>query len=489
MQNITLLINSIFILPLIAVIIHLLMPQQARWRYHIQFLFCSVWLLLIIALFYTSADTVVVQAANWPAPFGISLIFDTLSKIILCVFAIVTLCINCFSYTEQSIKPKQKFFYIGYWLIILAVSGALTTGDIFNLYVWFELILVSAFILLSCASRPMKNTILHYAVLNIIGTLLMLSAIALLYGITGSLSYAQIAIFLQENPGQLSVTILVLLLFAIGVKGGLFPLYFWLPKAYPRTSCSSTLLLSSLVTKVVMVVLLRLVLLWPPLQSDFAVTLLIMVACCTMFFGVMGAASQFRIRDILCFHIISQLGYVLLGIVISTSLAIVAAVYFLIHNIFIKTGLLISAGVIEQQLGSGDFKKIGQVMHYHKIFAIIFFILAMSLAGFPPLSGFWGKFLLLKAAVNAQYYLSAGVAMLVSLFTLYSMLKLWRYVFCQANTQVPIDSSQKIKLNFSIWISLLPLLILSLYISLWPDSVLHTLTQMSEQLIMFSHYT
>ena len=165
----------------------------------------------------------------------------------------------------------------------------------------------------------------------------------------------------------------MLFLLALCLKGAVFPLYFGLPKAYPKTSASSTMLLSSLMTKVVMLILLRLMWLWPKLHDTFVSNSLLFIALATMFFGVLGAASQFRFQGVSAFHIISQLGYVLLAMVLTLPAAIIAAVYFSIHNIFVKTNLFMVASILAQQIGSDDFKKLCEVLKHYKWLAITFF--------------------------------------------------------------------------------------------------------------------
>lgn len=473
---------SVFAWPILMLTIHLLLAQnKVQWRNWVQAFGVILWLIISILLFVETPKTVTVMMANWPAPFGIALVADKLATLMLVVFAITATCINFYSYYDHGIIKKQQAFYCGYWLLLLGAAGAILTADIFNLYVWFEVMLVSAFILLACSRQPKPGAMMHYAIMNITGTLLVLLAVAMIYSAFGSLNYAAIALQLQQKTTQWLLPILCMMLFAIGLKGAVFPLYFWLPKAYPKPSASATMMLSSLITKVVMVVLLRLAWLWPPIHQVFLTHSLLVIALATMFFGVLGAASQFRFKDILSFHIVSQLGYILVAIVLPLPIAIIAAVYFIIHNVFVKTNLFMVSGVIQQQVGSDDFKKLGGVLSQNKWLSWMFFISAMSLAGFPPLSGFWGKFLVIKAALTAHFYLTTVIAIVVSLFTLYSMIKIWRYVFCQQG--VTTDSNAlRIAMTPALAVAMMPLLLCAIVMGIFPDVILAQLHVVASQL-------
>lgn len=476
-------ISLILFFPIIALTLHLLIfTTKNSIRQYIQTILSLTWLALSISALLMVNYPLKVSMGGWVAPFGITLVINQLSCVMLVVFATVAMSINFYSYSDLQIEKKQQAFYAGFWLLLLGVSGSLLTADIFNLYVWFEVILVSAFILLTSSQQPKPKAIMQYALINITGTLLMLLSIALIYGAFGTLNYAGIAERLLQNSSNWTLPILCLLLFSIGIKGAMFPLYFWLPNAYPKTSVSSTMLLSSLITKTVMIVLLRLAWLWKPLHDSFLSHSLIWIALSTMLFGVLGAASQLRFKNILAFHIISQLGYILLAIALPIPIAIIAAIYFLIHNVFVKTNLFMIAGVIEQHLGTDDLKKLGHVLKKHLWISIAFFLSAMSLAGFPPLSGFWGKFLVIRATLAAHSYIGATTAIFVSLFTLYSMIKIWRYVFCQEAIIKHKIETKPLPFSFSLNAAILPLLMLPILMGLYPDFILKELQPTVQQL-------
>lgn len=485
-----LLLSGVIAWPIFGILLHLLVPKFAHsLRIVVQSILVLFWTGLNLTLLLFLNEPIALFQGNWPAPFAITLVFDSLSCLMLVIFSIVATCVSFYSYQDQNLNEKRQVFYAGFWLLLLGISGALLTADLFNLYVWFEVMLTSAFIILVCEQKPKTKAIFQYALMNILGTLLMLLGVALLYGALGTLNYASIATLLASKQYFFVLPLLSLIIFAMGLKGAVFPLYFWLPKAYPKTSVSSTLLLSSLITKVVMVVLLRFVWLWPLLQENFFSNLLLVLSLATMFFGVTGAASLFYFKDILAFHIISQLGYVLLAIVLPVKSAIVAALYFLIHNIFVKTNLFMVAGIIEQDKGTGDLKKLGQLLKNHKVLATLFFLAAFSLAGFPPLSGFWGKLFVIQSALISGYYVSAAIAIIVSLLTLYSMIKIWHYVFCEpSQEEFNQKSSNKAHFKWSLCLAVFPLALLPLIMGLYPDSLLSLLNPIATQLVRPEEY-
>jgi multicomponent Na+:H+ antiporter subunit D len=463
--------------PLIAVVSHILLLKRNSGVPQLQRLFVFLWFVITVALFFIDKP-IFIHMGNWPSPFSITLHFDRFTKLMLLVFSVVTSCINCYSEKDPLLGNPKRSFYIGYWLLLFAVTGAISTHDLFNLYVWLELALTSAFILLYSATKPSPTSILHYAILNITGTLLLLVAVAFIYGYTGSLDYQML---LRQSKREGMTCFFSLLFFAIGVKGAVFPLYFWLPKSYPETSPSSRMLISSLVTKTIMVVLIRLVYLWQPLANPYLKNAFIFTAGATMVLGVLGAACQSRLQRILSFHIISQLGYVLLAIAISDRFAVLAALFFLIHNIFIKTNLFMITGLIEQQFKTDSLPKLGNLIQNNPLLSAIFFITSMSLAGIPPLSGFWAKFVVFKACIDKQFYISLSVAIFVSLLTLYSMLKIWRYVFCEP-CQEQGFSNQKIVAPKMQRFALAALTICSSMIGLYPDMLINVIREATELL-------
>ena len=229
-----------------------------------------------------------------------------------------------------------------------------------------------------------------------------------------------------------------------------------------------------------MLVILRLIWLWQPLQGSIITYVFIVLSCFTMFFGVMGATTEFRLRHILSFHIVSQIGYILLALFIPRVEGIIAMLFFLIHNILIKTNLLMTSSIIEERTQTNKLTEMGEMLKACPLLAFIFFISAMSLAGIPPLSGFWGKLLIFKSAYDYKIYIPLIFAILVSLFTLYSMIKIWRYVFCESAN---MENSTKIFKLTNIQIAaLLPLSLLPILVGIYPNYLFSILQHIAHQL-------
>jgi multicomponent Na+:H+ antiporter subunit D len=247
---------------------------------------------------------------------------------------------------------------------------------------------------------------------------------------TGTLNMADLHGAVQEvrNPGLL-VVVAMLFMIAFGVKAAVFPLFFWLPASYHTPAFSVSAVFAGLLTKVGVYALIRVFTLIFTTDVAYTHTILLWVAGFTMVTGVLGAAAMNDMRRILSFHIVSQIGYMILGLALFTPLAILGAVFYLVHHIIVKANLFLVAGVAKRIAGSTDLAAIGGLYKAAPLLGLLFLIPAFSLAGFPPLSGFWAKYVLVKASLDAESYWIAAVALAVGLLTIYSMTKIWGYAF------------------------------------------------------------
>jgi len=314
------------------------------------------------------------------------------------------------------------------------VNGAFVAGDLFNLYVWFEVLLTASFILLALGgeAQQLEGSIKHVA-LNLLSSALFLAGVGILYGMAGTLNMAQLAVVVQEGGhGGLVTMVSVMFLMGFGIKAGMFPLFFWLPASYPTPPAAVSAIFSGLLTKVGVYALIRMFTLVFCNDTAFTHGLLLLGAGLTMLSGVLGAASQHEIRRILSFHIVSQIGYMVMGLGLFTTLALTGTIFYLIHHIIVKTNLFLVAGAIKRLKGSYDLNQLGGLYKERPGLAILFMIPAMSLAGVPPLSGFFAKLVLIIAGVQAEAWLIVTVALAVSLLTLFSMTKIWAAVFWKA---------------------------------------------------------
>jgi len=373
-----------------------------------------------------------VQMGAWAAPFGITLVADTFSAVMIVVTAVMGLAVAIYSLSHPGQERLEEAgFHPLFQGMIFGVSGAFLTGDLFNLYVWFEVMLITSFGLLVIGRQADAiDGGVKYVALNLVATTVFLIAIGLLYGLTGTLNMADLPgqLALVENQA-LVTTVGVLFLLAFGMKGAVFPLFFWLPASYHTAPMPIAAIFAALLTKVGVYAIIRTFTLVFTGEVDFFSTAIAVIAAGTMITGVLGAAAHYDIRRILSFHIISQIGYMLMGLAIYTPLAITGAILYIVHHIVVKANLFLIAGAIRRSGGSFQLKALGGLFHSRPLLAVLFMIPALSLAGLPPFSGFWGKLLVIDASLQAGHYALAGVALAVGLLTLYSMIKIWNEAF------------------------------------------------------------
>ena len=385
----------------------------------------------------TWADGIqVMHMGNWPAPFGIVLVSDLLGAIMVVLAGITGFATALYSLVSLPRAHERFGYYPLLHLLLAGVCGAFLTGDIFNLYVWFEVMLVASFALLILGGeRAQMEGAIKYVTLNLFSSALFLSAIGLLYGMVGSLNMADVAwklAQLDDSEQGLVTVVSMLFLVAFSIKAAAFPLFFWLPASYHTPQVAVSAIFAGLLTKVGVYVLFRFFTLIFAHDTGLTHTILLWIAMLTMLTGVLGAAAQFEFRRILSFHIISQIGYMILGLALLTPLAIVGGVFYIMHHIIVKANLFLVSGLVYRLRGSYDLKQLGGLYRSHPWLALLFLIPALSLAGLPPLSGFFAKFVIIRAGVEAGAWLAVAVALLVGLLTLYSMIKIWNEVFWKA---------------------------------------------------------
>jgi multicomponent Na+:H+ antiporter subunit D len=311
--------------------------------------------------------------------------------------------------------------------LLAAVGGTVLTADLFNLYVWFELMLITVLGLLVVHDGfRHQEAAFKYFALNMLGTLLFLAAVAMLYGSTGQLNFSGLAEAVGRPGLQASVPVFVaMLLSAFLLKAAAFPLFFWLPASYHTLPAPVLALIGGLVTKVGVYVMLRLMGEVFVGQPALFYEALGWIAVATMVSGVLGAAYHWDLRRILAFHIVSQIGYLLLAVALATPASGSAGMFFMVHNILAKAALFLIAGIMWRTAGHYDLRRIGGLYPARPLLAMLFLIAGFSLVGIPPSSGFWGKFLLVQEAFVQGRYAWGGLALAVGVLTLYSMVKIW----------------------------------------------------------------
>jgi multicomponent Na+:H+ antiporter subunit D len=405
-------------------------PQVQKW---IFFLGASLMLYgafkLLNQVWYGGMYTL--QAGSWPAPFGITLVADMLSAGMVLMVALSGFLI--FLYSLASLDPyRVKFgFYPVLLFLMFGLCGALLAGDVFNLYVWFEIMLVSCFVLLTLGgTREQLEGAVKYVVINFISSAIFLTGIGIIYGLTGALNMADVALRMREIPDQgLASVAAVFFIVCFGIKSAIFPLFFWLPPAYHTPPIPITAMVAGLLSKVGVYAMIRFFTLIFVQNQDYTHTILLWAAGLSMVIGALGAIAQNDVRKILSFSIVSQIGYLIMGLAFFTPLAMAGVVYFLFHSILVKTNLFLVSGLLRFTNGSYLLRHLGGAYDRYPFIALLFAITAFSLTGVPPLSGFWGKFMLVKAGFETGQFVLVGVALVASVFTLVYVTKIWLEAF------------------------------------------------------------
>ena len=422
------------VLPLAAAVAGMLTLGRPRWQAPIGLAGSAALLAAAAALLtWTWREGIhVLEVGGWPAPFGIVLVADMLSAVMVTVTGAVGLAATVYSFRVVDDGRLRAGYYAFIQVLLMGVSGAFLAGDIFNLYVWFEVMLMASFVLLVIGGeRPQFEAGMKYVALNLVGSVMFLSGIGLLYGATGTLNMADLAVRVAADSAEARYATVVAMLFlvAFGLKAAVFPLYSWLPASYHVAPAPVAALFAGLLTKVGVYALLRVFTLIFTQDAGYTRELLFWISAATMVSGVLGAAAHQDMKRILSFHIISQIGYMTMGLGLATPLALGGALFYMVHNIIAKTNLFFIAGVVRRLRGSYELRELGGLARAHPWLAATFFVSAMSLAGVPPLSGFFAKFIMVRAAIETREYAAAGVMLGVGLLTLFSMVKIWTEAF------------------------------------------------------------
>lgn len=425
----------------------------------------------------------VAQVGSWPAPFGITLVADLLSAIMLCLGGVIGAAVAVYSVATVDVRRESFGYHPLLQVLLMGVNGAFLTGDIFNLYVWFEVMLIASFVLLALGGeRSQLEGAFKYVTLNLVSSALFLAAVGLLYGAAGTLNMADLAVKLRDAHQPALVTGLgMIFLMAFGIKAAIFPLFFWLPASYHTPPVAVSAVFAGLLTKVGVYSLIRVFTLVFVQDVPFTHGLILFLSGMTMITGVLGAASQNDFRRILSFHIISQIGYMTMGLGLFTSLALAGSIFYIIHHIIVKTNLFLISGIAARQMGSYELKKLGGLYHASPLLAILFLIPALSLAGIPPLSGFFSKLILVRAGLDSGGYVIVTVALGVGLLTLFSMTKIWAEAFWKpAPSETP---ARPAKMSGALWLPAVSLAAITVFIGLAAGPVFQLSQEAADQLM------
>jgi len=457
--------------------------------------FLSLGIAIILFITTWNEGTLTVQAGGWDAPFGISFVSDTFAATLILLTAISGLAVSVFS-VGTILPARLKFGYLPiFHFLLLGLNGAFLTGDIFNLYVWFEVIIISSFVLITIGGEKAQlEGALKYFTLNIFATMIFLTAVAVLYGITGSLNMADLSIKVAaiENRGLVEVSA-VLFLIGFGIKSALFPLYFWLPASYHTPPPAVSAIFGGLLTKVGVYAIIRVFTLIF-VGDVFLENIILTLAGFTLVSGALGALVQNNIVKIFSYLIICHIGYMILGLGLVSELAIAGAVFYLIHDIIVKTNLFMVSGLIYRIKGTFSMRDLGGLYAKYPLLSLLMAIPFFSLVGIPPLSGFWPKLALITESFKMSNYWLIAAVLFATFITFYLIAKIWSEVFWKEGKVLPklynFRYFDKLKLEKKVQIvaPIIFLAFVSLFIGFGAEYIQQLALRVANELTNNQHY-
>ncbi|MBL7495785.1 Na+/H+ antiporter subunit D [Frankia sp. CNm7] len=377
-------------------------------------------------------------AANlggWPAPIGVTLVADRLSALLLLVSDVVTFAVFCYAVgqgaTRDTSRGDNTIFTAVYLCLVAGVALAYLTADLFNLFVAFELMLVSSYVLITLGTTASRiRAGMTYVIVSLTSSLLFLTMIALVYAATGTVNLADLAREVGGLPDGLRAALGLLVLVVFGIKAAAVPLHFWLPDSYPTAPAPITAVLAALLTKVGVYALIRTHTL--VFSHDGTWLLLLGVAVLTLLVGALGAIAQEDLNRMLSFLLVSHIGYMLFGLSLFTAIGLSGVILYMVHHILTQATLFLVGGLVAGYAGTSVPRRAGGLAAAAPVVAVLFAVPALSLAGVPPLSGFVAKLALLQAGSRAggvAAYLAIAAMLAASLLTLYAMVRVWVFAF------------------------------------------------------------
>jgi len=442
--------------------------QRLHWHGPIAIAALGLLALIDIALLAQVAlnGPMTMALGRWRPPFGIAFTVDAGGAGMALTAAIVALAAAVFALSDMDRNHRRYGFFPFLLFLMAGVTGAFLTGDIFNLYVWFEVLLISSFGLLVLGGEKSQiDGAVKYGLLNLVGTTLFLIATGYLYAIFGTLNMADIAVKAAADKGDLPLgTLAALYLTAFAMKAAAFPVNAWLPASYhtPRPSVSA--LFGGLLTKVGVYALMRVLVMLMPQQGDALSPAIGLVAIMTMLAGALGAIAANDIRRMLGHWVIAGIGVMLAGLSIGGEAALTGAYFYMIHSMLVMTGLYFAFAIAARQGGAHGLDALAGLYARHPVLTALTGLMLLGLAGLPPLSGFWPKMLLVRAALAAGSDITAATILISGFLMTFSAGRVMLLAFWRPARQDPPAPSKA----GGAMAALIAIVMLSLAIGLWP---------------------
>lgn len=483
------------LIPLLTGAVLVLFRPSKVWRKRLSGIAVTLILasVLYIGRSVSRAGVVSLRFGSWEPPFGIVFAIDWLSVLMLFFLNLIGFCVVIYSfYKSERGDDESQYYYALLMFQIAGVNGALSTGDIFNLFVWYEVMLISSYALFAQGGyRDKIKGVPDYIVINMTSSALFLVAIALTYSSYGTLNMAHLGQLTQAGYAPpWSTTLAVLFFVVFGTKAAVFPLYFWLLRGYPLATTPVAALFGGLLTKVGIYSILRVFPLMFPGEFTAETTLVrglfYVVGAASILFGVFGALSRHEWKDILSHHITSQIGYMVVGIGLWSTAALAGTLFYVVQHTVVKSGLFLIGGLTEDYSGTTILEKQGGLIYNIPFTATLFLTAGLALAGLPPLSGFFAKMTIFYSAFVAAdpwAYFVVIVGLVGGLFTLYSMVKIWRIGFLGE-----IDEERSGTIRKGLYLGPSILVVTSILLGLFGGTVMQFTRKASTQLLNPSPY-
>lgn len=438
------------LIPLFTAVILVFFPKRLRVQRWVSgvssLLSVAVSLLLLAQVREQGIQTLAM--GGWAPPYGIVFVADPFAALLVLTTSVVSACCLFYSFWSIGEMREKHYFYPFVFFLLAGVTGSFLTGDLFNLFVCFEVMLIASYalIVLGGTRRQLRET-LKYILVNIIGSTLFVAAVAYLYAAVGTLNMAHLSVRVAEaGQGGMLTVISVLFLIVFGLKAGLF-LFFWLPGSYSAPPAAVTALFGGLMTKVGMYALIRTFTLIFSHDSGFTHAWIGGMAAATMILGAIGAAAYSDLYRILCYNVVAGVGFIGFGLAVANKAALEGAVYYLVHDMVVKTLLFLLGGLIAAAAGSVRLREMGGMIAKHPLLGWMFFVTALSVVGVPPLSGFVGKLLIIQGGMEAGYYGMAAIGLAMSLVLLYSLMKIFIGAFWGVQKTDAAEQRQPVRMK------------------------------------------
>ncbi|MBV0910752.1 monovalent cation/H+ antiporter subunit D [Anianabacter salinae] len=394
-------------------------------------------------------ETHVYYLGNWPAPFGIVLVLDRLSALMVLLTALLAL-IVLWHAIATGWDARGRHFHALFQFQLMGICGAFLTGDAFNLFVFFEVLLIASYgLMIHAGGKVRLKAGVQYVVMNLAGSTLFLFALGTLYAVTGTLNIADLVVKVQDSaPGDQALirVAAMLLLVVFGVKAALVPLHFWLPATYSNAPAPVAALFA-IMTKVGAYSIIRMhTMVFGPDNAATGSMIgdwLFPAAVLTIAVGAFGVLGARRLMPLLSYSVIGSMGTLLLAVSVFTPYGTETALYYLIHSTFSAAALFLLADLVVSRRG-GDGLGVQRPTVQNGLFAALFFAAAIAMAGMPPLSGFLGKLLVLDALRGPDVIVIGWTAILIgSLITILGFARAGSVLFWKSTAAPPPEAAHE----------------------------------------------